>query len=159
MKSCAILSFGRLAVAASTTLLLSDVTLAQSSSETSGERLDEIVVTATCCEKPLIKIAASVTVQSVADLMGRGSIYGTDEFLAVIEDISFVGPDEEGQHCYVLQQHSVGGRSIWNARLARECRPLSCLYVVYNRNESDEPPGLRSPGEQVMARFTYLFEV
>jgi len=130
MKSCASLAFGRLAVAVSTTLLLSDVTLAQSSADASGERLDEIVVTATRREKPLLEVAASVTVQSVADLREKGFVYGTDEFrgvpgvffrrgegdgeefpfisirgvtgnhgndtfLALVDGIPFVGPDEE----------------------------------------------------------------
>jgi len=57
------------------------------------------------------------------------------------------------------QQNSVADRSVWNARLAWEYRPLSYLYLVYNRDEEDR---LRSPGsgrEQVIAKFTYLFEV
>ncbi len=57
------------------------------------------------------------------------------------------------------QQNSVDDRSNWNVRLAWEYRPLSYLYLVYNRNEIDgmlPPQGL---SEQLIAKFTYLFEV
>ena len=92
--------------------------------------LDEIVVTATRRETPLLEVAASVTVQSVADLRAKGFVNGTDEFrgvpgvffrrgegdgeefpfisirgvtgnhgndtfLALVDGIPFVGPDEE----------------------------------------------------------------
>lgn len=53
------------------------------------------------------------------------------------------------------QQNSVGDRSVWNARLAWEYRPLSYLYLVYNRNDLDVADASQ---EQIIAKFTYLFE-
>lgn len=92
--------------------------------------LEEIVVTATRSEKPLLEVPASVTVQTTEALRAKGFNYGTDEFrgvpgvffrrgegdgeefpfisirgitgnhgndtfLALIDGIPFVGPDEE----------------------------------------------------------------
>lgn len=45
--------------------------------------LDEIVVTVTRRDKPLLEVAASVTVQNVADLRAKGFVIGTDEFRCV----------------------------------------------------------------------------
>ncbi|MEM7765782.1 MAG: TonB-dependent receptor [Pseudomonadota bacterium] len=102
----------------------------QASTGNQEQRLDEIVVTATRYERPLLEVPASVTVQSVADLRAKGFANGTDEFrgvpgvffrrgegdgeefpfisirgvtgnhgndtfLALLDGIPFVGPDEE----------------------------------------------------------------
>ena len=99
-----------------------------SGSEAAG--LEEIVVTASRGEKPLMEVPASVTVQNVEALREKGFNYGTDEFrgvpgvffrrgegdgeefpfitirgvtgnhgndtfLALVDGIPFVGPDEE----------------------------------------------------------------
>ena len=58
------------------------------------------------------------------------------------------------------QRNSASETSNWNVRLAWEYRPLSYLYVVYNRNDTEPfDRSLRSTGEQFIAKFTYLFEV
>jgi len=58
------------------------------------------------------------------------------------------------------QRNTANDSSNWNARLAWEYRPLSYLYVVYNRNESASfDQSFRDVGEQIIAKFTYLFEV
>ena len=58
------------------------------------------------------------------------------------------------------QRNSVNETDSWNVRLAWEYRPLSYLYVVYNRNEIDSfDRPFRETGEQFIAKFTYLFEV
>ena len=127
---CPIPAFGRVAVAAITALLTIDPACAQSSTDNEAEVLDEIVVTATRRGKPLLEVAASITVQSTADLRAKGFTVGTDEFrgvpgvffrrgegdneefpfitirgvtgnhgndtfLALIDGVPFVGPDEE----------------------------------------------------------------
>ncbi len=119
----------RLVVALSALLALCGHAHAQSVS-IDEESVDEIVVTATRRATPILEVAASVTVQSVAELRARGFNYGTDEFrgvpgvffrrgegdgeefpfisirgvtgnhgndtfLALIDGIPFVGPDEE----------------------------------------------------------------
>ncbi len=58
------------------------------------------------------------------------------------------------------QRNTANDTSNWNARLAWEYRPLSFLYVVYNRNEDEGiDRDFRNVGEQIIAKFTYLFEV
>ena len=155
MKSCSILAIGRLAVAASAPLMLSSPVLAQTESALASESLDEIVVTATRRATPLLEVAASVTVQNVADLRARGFNYGTDEFrgvpgiffrsgegdgeefpfvsirgvtgnhgndtfLALIDGIPFVGPDEE------VLLYEVPYAVVDNIEIVRG--PVSALY-------------------------------
>ena len=57
------------------------------------------------------------------------------------------------------QRNTANETSTWNARLAWEYRPLSYLYVVYNHNEAERlDRAFRETGEQIIAKFTYLFE-
>ncbi|MEM8815042.1 MAG: DUF5916 domain-containing protein [Pseudomonadota bacterium] len=59
-----------------------------------------------------------------------------------------------------FQHNSANETSNWNVRLAWEYRPLSYLYVVYNRNDIERiDRAFRETGEQLIAKFTYLFEV
>ena len=63
------------------------------------------------------------------------------------------------QFATFYQRNTANQTSTWNARLAWEYRPLSYLYVVYNRNEADRlDQAFRETGEQIIAKFTYLFE-
>ncbi len=122
--------FGGVAAAAITAMLPLDAALAQSSNAAEATELDEIVVTATRRGKPLLETAASITVQSTAELRKKGFVVGTDEFrgvpgvffrrnegdneefpfiairgitgnhgndtfLALVDGVPFVGPDEE----------------------------------------------------------------
>ncbi|MEO0996788.1 MAG: DUF5916 domain-containing protein [Pseudomonadota bacterium] len=58
----------------------------------------------------------------------------------------------------LYQRNSVGDRSDWNARVAWEYRPLSYLYVVYNRAEAAGlDPASRATGRQLIAKLTYFF--
>ena len=58
------------------------------------------------------------------------------------------------------QRNDANDREIWNARLAWEYQPLSFLYLVYNRNDASGLPGdSRQSGGQLIAKFTYRFEV
>ena len=127
---CSVFATGLLAVAAMATMLPLQPALADASAAIDGAPVDEIVVTATRRGKPLLEVAASVTVQNVEDLRAKGFAYGTDEFrgvpgvffrrgegdaeefpfitirgvtgnhgndtfLALIDGVPFVGPDEE----------------------------------------------------------------
>ena len=76
-------AIGRVAVAALLPLITVEPSFAQSSDDEGVDPLDELVVTATRRGKPLLEVAASVTVQSVADLQAKGFIHGTDEFRGV----------------------------------------------------------------------------
>ena len=127
---CSNLASGRVAVAVMFTSALFGGAHAQETADDSVAPLDEIVVTATRRGKPLLEVAASVTVQNVAKLRAKGFVHGTDEFrgvpgvffrrgegdgeefpfisirgvtgnhgndtfLALVDGIPFVGPDEE----------------------------------------------------------------
>ena len=121
---------GSVALAIAVALSPMELALAQSAGlEDSGD-LDEIVVTATRREKPVLETAASITVQSTEELREKGFVVGTDEFrgvpgvffrrgegdneefpfisirgvtgnhgndtfLALVDGVPFVGPDEE----------------------------------------------------------------
>ncbi len=127
---CSFPAHGRIAVVALSTLFFFGPAQAQSSVDDDTAVLDEIVVTANRRETPLLEVAASLTVQNVANLRAKGFIHGTDEFrgvpgvffrrgegdgeefpfitirgvtgnhgndtfLALVDGIPFVGPDEE----------------------------------------------------------------
>ena len=86
--------------------------------------------------------------------------------LAVDEDTQLYGvnlrmaPSPQLQFSAFYQRNTANETSIWNARLAWEYRPLSYLYVVYNRNEAENlDSAFRETGEQIIAKLTYLFEV
>ncbi len=99
-------------------------------SATPPAAIEEVVVTATRTEKPLMEVPAAITLQSTEDLRQKGFNYGTDEFrgvpgvffrrgegdgeefpfisirgvtgnhgndtfLALLDGVPFVGPDEE----------------------------------------------------------------
>ena len=121
---------GGVTVAAIAAFMPINPALAQASGAEVADELDEIVVTATRREKPLLETAASITVQSTAELREKGFVVGTDEFrgvpgvffrrnegdneefpfiairgvtgnhgndtfLALVDGVPFVGPDEE----------------------------------------------------------------
>ena len=130
MNTCITRAAGIVAAVAFTAFTGGPDAAAQTASGVDDDPLDEIVVTATRRGKPLLEVAASVTVQDVAELRAKGFNYGTDEFrgvpgvffrrgegdgeefpfisirgvtgnhgndtfLALVDGIPFVGPDEE----------------------------------------------------------------
>ena len=121
---------GRAGIAAVAAFSLIEFADAQSPADLDVHGIDEIVVTATRREKPLLEVAASITVQSTEELRQKGFVVGTDEFrgvpgvffrrnegdndefpsiairgvtgnhgndtfLALVDGVPFVGPDEE----------------------------------------------------------------
>ena len=105
---------------------------------------------------PRLELSADVEFNRIRRLgvAGRDEntrLYGLNLRLALSPQLQF---------STFYQQNSVNETSNWNVRLAWEYRPLSYLYVVYNRNRIDllERPS-RETGEQIIAKFTYLFEV
>lgn len=69
--------------AAVAALIPIDLALAQSAGAADADEIDEIVVTATRYEKPLLEVPASITVQSTAELRQKGFVVGTDEYRGV----------------------------------------------------------------------------
>lgn len=49
--------------------------------------------------------------------------------------------------------------SVWNLRLSWEFRPLSYLYIVYNKNTSGGPYAVAAREQQWIAKLTYLFDL
>lgn len=71
-----------------------------------------------------------------------------------------VAPNPRLQFSLLYQHNSVGSRDNLNARLSWEYKPLSYLYLVYNRNEvSGLVPSRNEETQQVILKLTYLFEV
>lgn len=100
---------------------------------------------------PHVELTADMDINEIRDLGVRNEddttrLYGVSLKLALNPRVLLTT---------FYQQNSVGNRTVWNARLAWEYRPLSYLYVVYNSDDSDRFPG---GIEQVIAKFTYLFE-
>ncbi|MCH7982145.1 MAG: carbohydrate binding family 9 domain-containing protein [Proteobacteria bacterium] len=57
------------------------------------------------------------------------------------------------------QRDNLSDRSAWNFRLSWEYRPLSYLFVVYNKNDrSGLTPGSRFSQDQFIVKVTYLFD-
>jgi hypothetical protein len=60
----------------------------------------------------------------------------------------------------LYQWDSLTDRSGWNIRMSWEYRPLSYFYLVYNKNETQQPTrGARFSQDQFIAKLTYLFEM
>ncbi len=56
--------------------------------------------------------------------------------------------------------NSLAERGVWNLRLAWEYQPLSYIYLVYNRSNTDDPiAAFERTDTRLIAKFTYLFEV
>ena len=103
---------------------------------------------------PHVEISADYEINQIRGL-GRFAEDDTTRLLGVSLRLAL---NPRLQLSAFYQQNSVADQSNWNVRLAWEYRPLSYLYVVYNRNEL---PGLSpaiNASEQVIAKFTYLFE-
>ena len=59
-----------------------------------------------------------------------------------------------------LQWDSLADRSVWNFRLSWEYRPLSYVYLVYNKNDREGVnPVDRFSQDQIIVKATYLFEI
>ncbi len=87
----------------------------------------------------------------VLDTSKHTSLYGLSVRLALNPRLQFTS---------YHQRNDADDRDIWNARIAWEFRPLSYLYLVYNRNDQPDAPGaFAQPGEQLIAKLTYLFEI
>ncbi len=58
------------------------------------------------------------------------------------------------------QRDNLSDRSAWNFRLSWEYRPLSYLYIVFNKSDKNGlDPSERIDQDQIIVKATYLFEV
>lgn len=71
-----------------------------------------------------------------------------------------IAPNPQLRFSVLYQHNSVGSRDSWNARLSWEYRPLSYIYLVFNRNElSTAIPGDHASTAQVILKLTHPFEI
>ena len=104
---------------------------------------------------PFFEATVDVELNQISDLGVLKSdvdteLYGVNLRMALSPQLQF---------STFYQRNTANDTSTWNARLAWEYRPLSYLYVVYNRNEAERlDRAFRETGEQIIAKFTYLFE-
>ena len=105
---------------------------------------------------PELEVSADVDINRIRGL----GVAQVDDETRVLGLSVRIAPSPQLQFRVLYQQNSVGDRDNWNARLSWEYRPLSFIYLVYNRNEI---AGLsvteRPKTEQVILKMTYLFEV
>ncbi|MDJ0940503.1 MAG: DUF5916 domain-containing protein [Woeseiaceae bacterium] len=105
---------------------------------------------------PELEMSADVDINRIRSL----GVAAVDDDTRVLGMSVRVAPTPQLQFRVLYQQNSVGDRDNWNARLSWEYRPLSFIYLVYNRNEIS---GLNTDtslnNEQVILKMTYLFEV
>ena len=104
---------------------------------------------------PQIEFSADLEVNEIRDL-GALRDNETTEVLGLSLRLAL---NPRLQFSTFYQQNSVDDLSVWNARLAWEYRPLSYFYLVYNRNDLAGTAATAGAREQLIAKFTYLFEV
>ena len=104
---------------------------------------------------PELEMSADVDINQIRGL----GVEQVDDDTRVLGLSVRIAPSPQLQFRVLYQQNSVGNRDNWNARLSWEYRPLSFVYLVYNRNEIAglERDALNT--EQVILKMTYLFEV
>ncbi len=119
-------------------------------------RLTSYKVSGRFVPKPQLELSADLQLNRIEDLgMAAESeitrLYRINARLALNPRLQMTGS---------YQWDSLVDRSIWNIRLSWEYRPLSYLYVVYNRNRRD---GLiasdRFSQDQIIIKATYLLEM
>ncbi len=118
--------------------------------------LSTYTLSARYAPSPYLEATADVEFNRIRDLgiLRRNAdteLYGLNLRMAISPQLQFTA---------FYQRNTANDTSTWNARLSWEYRPLSYLYVVYNRNEAERLDRMfRETGEQIIAKFTYLFEV
>ena len=105
---------------------------------------------------PQIELSADVQVNQIENL----GVATDDETTRLYRINARVALNPQIQMTGFYQWDSLARRSAWNFRLSWEYRPLSYLYVVYNKNERD---GLeqsdRFSQDQIVVKATYLFQI
>ncbi len=105
---------------------------------------------------PELEMSADIDINRIRGL----GVAQVDDETRVLGLSVRIAPSPQLQFRVLYQQNSVGDRDNWNARLSWEYRPLSFIYLVYNRNEIAGLSVTDSPRtEQVILKMTYLFEV
>jgi hypothetical protein len=118
--------------------------------------LTSYTIAARYAPTPYLEVTADVDLNYIRDLGVENedkntSLYGLSARFALSPRLQFTA---------FYQRNDADDRETWNARMAWEYRPLSFFYLVYNRNDLiDQPGGPVQSGEQLIAKFTYLFEV
>ena len=105
---------------------------------------------------PEVEISADLEINKIRSL----GVEQVDDDTEVTALSVRIAPSPQLQFSVLYQLNSVGDRENWNARVSWEYRPLSYVYLVYNRNEiPGEAVSAIAQSEQVILKLTYLFEV
>ena len=104
---------------------------------------------------PHIELSADVEINRIRGL----GISQQDENTRLYSANVRLAPNPRLQFNAFYEWNSLVDRGVWNLRLAWEYQPLSYLYLVYNRSDTDNR---QAPFERrdtrLIAKFTYLFE-
>jgi hypothetical protein len=132
---------------------------ADASAETGGYfdgRLTSYTVAGRFAPSAKIELSADLQVNQIADL----GIAAEDKTTRLYRVNARLALNPQLQITGFYQWDSLSDRSAWNFRLSWEYRPLSYLYVVYNKNDdSGFSPAERFSQDQIIVKATYLFEM
>ena len=118
-------------------------------------RLDTASASVRYAPMPELEFSADFDINNIRGL----GIAEVDDQAEVLGVSVRVAPSPRLQFSVVYQENSFGDRESWNAKLSWEYRPLSYIYLVYNRNASSgQPLGNDPRAEQFILKLTYLFE-
>ncbi len=105
---------------------------------------------------PQVELSADLQINQIRDL----GIASEDENTRLYRINARFALNPRLQLSGLYQWDSLTDRSGWNFRLSWEYRPLSYIYLVYNKNESQElGRATRFTQDQIIAKLTYLFEL
>ncbi len=119
-------------------------------------RLTHYMLSARLTPSPHIALSADLDISRLRDLGIAAEntttrLYGLNARLALNPRLQLNGS---------YQQSNDSERRVLNVRLAWEYRPLSYLYLVYNKNEGDGlAPGERIDRNRFIAKLSYLFDI
>ena len=119
-------------------------------------KLTSYSVSARFAPKPQIELSADVQLNQ---LKGLG-VTAEDKTTRLYRVNARLALNPRLQATGFYQWDSLADRSAWNLRLSWEYRPLSYIYVVYNKNDREGlDPGDRFSQDQIILKATYLFEI
>jgi hypothetical protein len=119
-------------------------------------KLTSYSLSARFAPRPQIELSADVQVNQLENL----GIAAEDKTTRLYRVNARLALNPRFQVTGFFQWDSLADQSAWNLRLSWEYRPLSYVYVVYNKNDREGlNPGDRFSQDQIIVKATYLFEI
>lgn len=104
---------------------------------------------------PHLELSADVEINRIREL----GILRQNENTRLYSANLRLAPNPRLQLNAFYEWNSLAERGVWNLRVAWEYQPLSYLYLVYNRSDTDDPmTAFERTDTRLIAKFTYLFE-